>query len=348
VDDGRPGKHTLRLRNHPNVIVELLSYDTLGPENIPYVFNQTQVETCFCSKQSAEIMLRTKNLHNVKNVVCFDHIPEEMVEEFKKKGVKVYFLEELIQKGDHSAHRQKYVDPKPDDVLTFCYTSGTTGPPKGAMLSHKNISSFCAVLKTNRDCDFQPNDSYLSYLPLAHVLERLALFAVSCFGCSIAYYSGDVQKINLDLAVVKPTFFVSVPRLFNRIHEAVESKFSKVTGWKKTLLEKGLSTKIANLEKSGTVTHPVFDRLIFKNTKEAFGGNVRLMISGSAPLLPHVENFIKVISSSILLEGYGQTESTGASFVTNSNDPTCGHVGGPTVTTLCYLGQYRIQVGGCP
>lgn len=275
----------------------------------------------------------------MKNIVSYDPLPAELVEAFEKqKGVKVYQFEDLVNIGGKSESRGKYKDSKPDDVLTFCYTSGTTGPPKGAMLSHKNIASFCAVLKTNRDCDFQEGDSYLSYLPLAHVLERLALYAVSCFGCSITYYSGDVQKINLDLGLVQPTFFVSVPRLFNRIHETVASKFEHVTGFKKTLLEKAMSTKLANLLKTGAVTHPIYDRIIFKKTREAFGGRVKLMISGSAPLLPHVDNFIKVISCSYLLEGYGQTESTGASFVTNSSDPTNGHVGGPTVITKLMQG----------
>lgn len=80
----------------------------------------------------------------------------------------MYILDDFIKREAKTKH--KYFESKPDDCLTFCYTSGTTGPPKGAMLSHKNFASFCAVLKFNKDCCIVPGDVYLSYLPLAHVL----------------------------------------------------------------------------------------------------------------------------------------------------------------------------------
>ncbi len=144
-------------------------------------------------------------------------------------------------------------------------------------------------------------------------------------------YSGDVQRINLDLALVKPHFFVSVPRLFNRFYDTIKGKFEQVTGFKKTLLDRAYAAKVSNLHANGSFTHPIYDRVVFGATKEAFGGRIKLMVSGSAPLLPHVEDFIKIVSCSPLIEGYGQTESTGASFVTNSGDPVSGYVGGPTV-----------------
>lgn len=90
-------------------------------------------------------------------------------------GVILHSFSDLVSNPKANA---KYVTVKPEDCLTFCYTSGTTGPPKGAMLSHRNIASFCAALKYNRDMIIRPGDCYLSYLPLAHVLERLAVYAM--------------------------------------------------------------------------------------------------------------------------------------------------------------------------
>jgi long-chain acyl-CoA synthetase len=239
-------------------------YDTLGPENIPYVLEHTRVETCFCSRQSAEVLLKTPRIGNLKNIVFFDPLPQELQQDLKKLGLVLHSFDDLANNSKPNNH---YITVKPDDCLTFCYTSGTTGPPKGAMLSHRNIASFCAVLKYNRDVKINPGDSYLSYLPLAHVLERLAVYAVICMGGTVTSYSGDIQKINLDLALVRPHFFVSVPRLLNRMYDAISHKLNQTTGLQKILVERALKTKLENLELTGSVTHMIYDPLIFHKTK---------------------------------------------------------------------------------
>jgi long-chain acyl-CoA synthetase len=132
-----------------------------------------------------EILLKTPQLGNLKSLVCFDPLPEDTVTALKKLGLVVHRFEDLT---NNPKSNQKYVNVKPDDCLTFCYTSGTTGPPKGAMLSHKNITSFCAVLKSNRDIVIKPGQSYLSYLPLAHVLERLAVYSMIYSGGTVTYH----------------------------------------------------------------------------------------------------------------------------------------------------------------
>ena len=154
-----------------------------------------------------------------------------------------------------------------EDCITFSYTSGTTGPPKGAMLSHKNFVSFLAAEVRHKD----------------------------------TYYSGDVQKLKDDLAVVKPTIFISVPRLFSRFYEVLKGKFQEVTGMARTALFYALETKMANLKSTGVYTHQIYDRIFFAKTKEALGGRVRLMVSGSAPLLPEVQDFLKVCMCAPLL-----------------------------------------------
>jgi long-chain acyl-CoA synthetase len=115
---------------------------------------------------------------------------------------------------------------KPDDCITFSYTSGTTGPPKAAMISHKNFASFMAATKTNKDCNFGPDDLGLSYLPLPHILEREFLYSLLYGGSKIVYFSGDVQKLKDDLAIAKPTLFLSVPRLYSRFYEVLKGKFA--------------------------------------------------------------------------------------------------------------------------
>lgn len=111
-------------------------------------------------------------------------------------------------------------EPFPDTVYLFCYTSGTTGDPKGVMLSNKNIIAPAVIASKNLD-DISNNDITISYLPLAHSFEQDVFTLCLIYGVKIGYYSGDVLKLVDDLQVLKPTFFPSVPRLFNRIYGKV-------------------------------------------------------------------------------------------------------------------------------
>jgi long-chain acyl-CoA synthetase len=126
-------------------------------------------------------------------------------------------------------------------------------------------------------------------------------------GASIVFYSGDVAKIKDDLALVQPTIFVSVPRLFSRFYDVLQAKLKEVKGYTKTALDYAVKTKLHNVTTSGSFTHKFYDAIFFNKTKQALGGKCRLMISGSAPLLPDVHNFLKICMCCPLLEGYGQT-----------------------------------------
>lgn len=139
--------------------------------------------------------------------------------------------------------------------------------------------------------------------------------------------------------MVRPTVFVSVPHLFNRIYEGIWTKFKKASFTQRVFIDNGLITKLENLQTTGSYVHCFYDRLVFSKVKAAMGGRLRLMINGSAPLLPHVHSFLKVVMSCPMLEGYGQTETTGAAFATVAHDPTTGHVGGPLVSQLLFSAQ---------
>lgn len=116
-----------------------------------------------------------------------------------------------------------------------------------------------------------------------------------------------MQKIKDDISLVKPTIFVSVPRLFSRFYDVINKKFEAIQGYSKTALNYALSTKLANVSSNGKYTHPLYDKIFFNKTKEALGGKVRMMISGSAPLRPQVHNFMKAVMCAPLHEAYGQT-----------------------------------------
>lgn len=217
-----------------------------------------------------------------------------------------------------------------ETISTISYTSGTTGNPKGVLLSHGNIVSTIGGLDSS-EVNIGDKDNHLSYLPMAHIFERLLAYTMLISGARVSMFNGDVLKLKEDLADVQPTIFASVPRLFNRFYDLMNGKFSAQGGVKKMVLNKALRDKLSNLKNYASYTHSLFDRLLFNKTKEVFGGKARLMITGSAPISPEVLNQLKVTACCPILEGYGQTESTGGSFMTHSEDTSQGHVGGPLV-----------------
>ena len=154
----------------------------------------------------------------------------------------------------------------------------------------------------------------------------------------IGYFSGDILKIlPEDLPVLKPTFFPAVPRLYNRIYGVMQSKIKQVTGCKAWLIERAFAAKIAALNESGTVHHGCYDALVFKKMSAVLGGNVRAMLTGSAPLAKDVMDFFKVVFSSQFVEAYGMTETTGGSVMTRPGDCFTGHVGGPVANVKIRL-----------
>lgn len=122
--------------------------------------------------------------------------------------------------------------------------------------------------------------------------------------------SGNTQKLKDDCLIIKPTLFISVPRIYNRIVQAVKDKFEKETGIKKYLIDWGVSTKLKSAQQEGTYTNVFYDNLIFKKVREGFGGRIRLMASGSAPLSPEVHSYMKALMCCPLIQAYGQTENT--------------------------------------
>ena len=311
-------------------VVSVPIYDTLGEEATIFVFENTQMESLCLTMNHLDGMLKMKEAGKIPSLQNFIIIDEEnWSEEFTGRGdalgVKIYKWSDIVNSGA-SGEKHDWVQAKAEDIYCFSYTSGTTGTPKGVMLSHKNLASTiqaCYVL-----LDVTSKDKHLSYLPMAHIFERIVSMTLLSLGCVIGIFAGNVKKIKEDLAVFKPTIFISVPRLYNRFYDVIKDNVSKLEGSKKKLAEKAIKTKTENLHKNGEVTHWLWDKLVFKKIKNVLGGRVRFMVTGSAPLNMEVANFLKVAMCCPMVEGYGQTEGTGAEFGMRTNDTVSGHVGG--------------------
>lgn len=236
-------------------------------------------------------------------------------------------------------NRVENTPPKPSDICTICFTSGTTGVPKGAMISHQNVvASLAGCLETKIAAHKWTR--YLSYLPLAHVLERLLQAAVLQEGGRIGFYQGSTLTITDDMKALRPTIFTSVPRLYvfyrifisslNKIHQKVIEKVNMKGGISKFLFYRGLEAKKENMKK-GYNYHWFYDRFVFSQITSSVGlDQCVLTISGSAPLSSVVLDFLRCVIGNVVVEGYGATETAGATLLQLYDDYTSGNVGGPT------------------
>jgi len=303
-------------------------YDTLGPDSVEYIVNQTGLTTIVCDYiDLPKVVKCAPNSPSLGAVVLVGRTIPEAESSAKALGLKVYTLPQLERIGADNPY--PHTPPSSQDIATFCYTSGTTGNPKGALISHSNlISDAAATLYTGNNVNSE--DVHISYLPLPHIFERNIQVGLYAVGASVGFYQGDPLKIMEDFVALKPTISPIVPRLLNRLYDKITQAATQGGGMKKMLFEKALAAKTEGL-KNGVSTHPLWDKLIFNKLRQSLGWErLRIMITGSAPVAAHVLDLMRsILCDGILLEGYGQTETSSAATVTTVDDFTAGHVGPP-------------------
>lgn len=311
---------------YSQAIVPCPSYDTLGADSMAYVVNQTSMVTMLCSGEVIHNMIECKKqCESLKFLIQIEPVSDELRAKGEAAGLKILGMDEVEANG--LAQPIPLNPPCPKDICTFCYTSGTTGDPKGALLSHESMISDVASFS----CRFtlSHEDVHLSYLPLPHVFERCMQISLLTQGCKIGFYQGDTLKILEDLTALRPTIFPSVPRLLNRIHDRLRAQVAEAGGIKKTLFDRAYGAKQHGL-RTGTNLHPLWDRLVFNKIKERVGLNrVRMIVTGSAPIANHVLDFLRIVFCCPVMEGYGMTETAGGASITGSDDMIPGTVGPP-------------------
>lgn len=327
-------------------ITSVTLYSTLGDTAFDYICNQTRIKTLCVSPQNIATLITYKNkfgLKHLQNVVLFDfsfHLEETIKDDLEKAGFNVYFFSEVINlKGSNNELNSfKYNLSTPETVLTICYTSGTTGTPKGAQITQRNL------IAQTRNLDdiglvLDQNTVHISYLPLAHIMERACISSLLIRGCKVGFISGDVKKYLLeDIQILKPTFLVVVPRILSTFRQLIFDQFDKLeSGCEKNILHKALRVKRENFRANGTITDAFYDNFVFKKVRDKFGGRVQAFFCGSAPLAKDLAEDIKIIFSLPIIEGYGMTECTGACTVSHFNDTSNESAGGCVKTTKIKL-----------
>ncbi|XP_016366602.1 long-chain-fatty-acid--CoA ligase 4-like [Sinocyclocheilus rhinocerous] len=228
------------------------------------------------------------------------------------------------------------VKPVPSDLAVIMYTSGSTGRPKGVMIIHSNLIGGMAG-QCERIPGLGPKDTYIAYLPLAHVLEMTAEISCVTYGCRIGYSSPQTlsdqsTKIKKgskgDCTMLKPSLMASVPEIMDRINKNVMSKVQEMNCVQRTLFKLAYDYKLEQIKKGYDA--PLCN-ILFKKVRALLGGNVRMMLSGGAPLSPTTQRFMNICFCCPVGQGYGLTETCGAGTITEVADYSTGRVGAPLI-----------------
>ncbi|XP_030878260.1 long-chain-fatty-acid--CoA ligase 6, partial [Leptonychotes weddellii] len=211
--------------------------------------------------------------------------------------------------------------------LPFCFLF--SGSPKGAMLTHGNVvADFSGFLKVTEKVIFPRQDDVLiSFLPLAHMFERVIQSVVYCHGGRVGFFQGDIRLLSDDMKALHPTIFPVVPRLLNRMYDKIFSQAD--TPLKRWLLEFAAKRKQAEVRSGIIRNDSIWDELFFNKIQASLGGCVRMIVTGAAPASPTVLGFLRAALGCQVYEGYGQTECTAGCTFTTPGDWTSGHVGAP-------------------
>lgn len=295
-------------------------YDSLGADAVEYIVGHAEVSLAFIqdSKMAAMLKCLPRCTTFLKTLVCFGNISKEQREEAERLGVTAYSWSEFVDLGKKNP--VVISPPKKEDISTIMYTSGTTGEPKGVLLTHENITDVIAGVDHLLDSlgeKMTQEDVYFSFLPLAHIFDRIIEEYSVRSGAAIGFWQGDVKRVVEDVGVLRPTIFAGVPRVYDRIYSGALQKVNAGGFLRKKIFDIGFQYKLSRMLKGlkQDKASPFFDSLVFSKIKQGLGGRVRIILSGAAPLARHVEEFLRVATGSLALQGYGLTETCGASFV---------------------------------
>ncbi len=311
-------------------------YPSLPPNQIAYIVQHSECKAIITSTmlQLNKVRKIRAEIPTVQALISFNELdaPDDSVTEFEE-------AKKIGEKFNHEhPNAIANLELSEHDLATLVYTSGTTGNPKGVMLTHRNL---CENIKSCNEsmCKTLPideRDSTLSFLPLCHTYERTAGYYL-IFGCGATInYAESIETITMNLAEVRPTIVVTVPRLFERIKSSLFKSIDASSPAKKKLFYWALNVgyAYAKAKRKGefapllSAQHALAEALVFSKIKERFGGRLRYFISGGAALPKETGELFEAIGITIL-EGYGLTETSPVTHVNRAHKVKYGTVGPP-------------------
>jgi len=305
-------------------------YQTNSPDECLYVLDHSGATAIFCEDDHQQGKLREirKKLPKLRQIVLFEGDSEgAMTLEALRAGGADVTDEQLAERVDGA---------DPDDTATIVYTSGTTGPPKGCLLTHANLRADVGMLRQRVGFSAGDDVVYI-FLPLAHVLSRIVQLVVLDAGAVLAYWHRDPKKIIDDVGEIAPTILPSVPRVFEKIYTAATGKVAAAGGPKEKLFwwAVGVGRKVRERERKGGRNGLVLDaqlaladKLVLHKVRDLFGGRIKLALTGAAPIDVDILSFFHACGVWVL-EGYGMTETSAVAALNTIEEHRLGTVGRP-------------------
>jgi long-chain acyl-CoA synthetase len=304
-------------------------YQTNSPEECQYVLENSDAKVVVVEddEQMEKIRAIRDKLPLLEHVVRMTGSSDDAIS-----------MEDLEARGagrDAAEWEARWKAVAPGDICTFIYTSGTTGPPKGCIISHGNYRAMLDMV--NETSVIEENDVSYLYLPLAHSFALLIQLGSFDLGATLAYWERDPLKIVPNLAELRPSYFPSVPRIFEKIYSTATSTMEREGGLKKAIFDWSIriGQKMRETERAGRKPgfglrkkYKFADEKVLSKIRGLFGGRLRLAVSGAAPINPDILHFFDA-AGVLVLEGWGMTETSTAATISSPDDFKIGTIGRP-------------------
>jgi long-chain acyl-CoA synthetase len=304
-------------------------YQTNSPEECHYVLENSDAKVVVVEddEQLDKVRAVRDRLPKLEHVIRMTGTSEDTIS-----------IQELAARGngrDGAEWEERWSSVGPEDICTFIYTSGTTGPPKGCVISHGNYRAMLDMV--NATSVIEDDDVSYLYLPLAHSFALLIQLGSFDLGATLAYWERDPLKIVPNLSELRPSYFPSVPRIFEKIYTAATASVEKQGGLKKAIFHWaiGVGRKVREKERAGRKPgfllqrqYEFADRQVLSKIRGLFGGRLRLAVSGAAPINPEILRFFDA-AGVLVLEGWGMTETSTAATISTPDDFKIGTIGKP-------------------
>ena len=310
-------------------------YTSLTADEIQFILEDSGAVACFVSDQTQlEKVLAIRNrCPTLECIVTLDPIETGEPGVHKARSLVERGREARERRPDALDERLAAIDP--EDTASILYTSGTTGRPKGVMLSHRNFIT--NVIDSLKALAIRAEDVHLSFLPLSHSFERTAGYYIMLHAGVTIAYAESVDRVIDNIGEIRPTVMTSVPRLYEKLYAGMLQKASEAGGFKKRIVfwARRVGIEYAEKEVGGggaglalRLKHRLADRLVYAKLRERMGGRIRFFVSGGAPLAPVIAKFFYAAGLPIL-EGYGLTETSPVIAVNTFDKMRFGTVGPP-------------------